>query len=278
MEARAPFSGDSVQAGGAAEPTTKTLEEVKRLLADRKPWPAFLHAGLASDCPENVEEALAWMASGAVRRLNVASVGPLVSVCEAFKGLIQAAEGAAEVDEKLRELISWCVFLTEVLLQHGKGLDDLAPVRNPLVAFVSTTNKLAKRAKTLAARGKCTALLGDGKQIQEFDAKLRKIWEDIQGLTILDIGALIRRELPPKTGEIAEVPQNARVLPPAFVERSDLVEAVVHELVATDRATEKAHVLRGIPGGGKARPSPPVQSCAARTCAEASRTGSFGCK
>ncbi|CAN0387216.1 unnamed protein product, partial [Pylaiella littoralis] len=264
MEAGAPYSGDSVQAGGAAEPTTETLEEVKRLLADRKPWPAFLHAGLASDCPENVGEALAWMASGAVGLLNVASVGPLVPVCEAFKGLIQAAEGAAEADEKLRELISWCAFLTEVLLQHGKELDDLAPVRNPLVAFVSTTNKLAKRAKTLAARGKCTALLcfwRDRKQIQEFDAKLRKIWEDIQGHTILDIGALIRRGLPPKTGEMAKVPQNARVLPPAFVERSDLVEAVVHELVATDRATEKAHVLHGIPGGGKTVTASAVVRC-----------------
>ncbi|CAN0234238.1 unnamed protein product [Scytosiphon promiscuus] len=264
MEARAPYSGGSVQAGGAAEPTTEVrilahvfrstdcfelelgarLQEVARLLADRKPWPAFLHAGLASDCPENVGEALAWMASGAVGLLNVASVGPLVP--------------------KLRELISWCVFLTEVLLQHGKEVDDLAPVMTPLNAFVSTTNKLAKRAKTLAARGKCTALLcfwRDRKQIQEFEEKLRNVWTDIQGVTMLTFHADFRRGLPPKTGEMAEVPQNARVPPPAFVERSDLVGAVVQDLVATDRATKKAHVLRGIPGGGKTVAASAVLRC-----------------
>ncbi|CAN0585642.1 unnamed protein product, partial [Ectocarpus sp. 12 AP-2014] len=156
-----------------------------QLLADKKPWPAFLHSGLANDCPDTAKDALAWMASQAVGFLNVASVGPLTPVCEAVKGLIEAVEGAAEADDKLRELITWCAFLTEVLLQHGTEENALAPVMNQLTAFVSTTNQLTKRAKTLAARGKCAALLcfrRDGKQVQDFDAKLRKIWEDIQGL------------------------------------------------------------------------------------------------
>ncbi|CAN0533841.1 unnamed protein product, partial [Scytosiphon promiscuus] len=104
-----------------------------------KPWPAFFQGGRANGCPEGVEEALRWMASGTVGLLNVANVGPLKPICKAFKGLIQAAEGAAEVDENLRELIAWCAFLTEVLLQHGKEVDDLAAVMRPLRDFESVT-------------------------------------------------------------------------------------------------------------------------------------------
>ncbi|CAN0497334.1 unnamed protein product, partial [Ectocarpus sp. 12 AP-2014] len=204
------------------------------------------------------------MASRAVGFLNLASVGPLTPVCEAFKGLIEAVEGAAEADEKLRELITWCAFLTEVLLQHGTEENALAPVMNQLTAFVSTTNQLTKRAKTLAARGKCAALLcfrRDGKQVQDFDAKLRKIWEDIQGLTVLELLTVIRRTLPPKTGEMAEIPPKALELPPAFVERGDLVGAVAKDLVSAQRATDTAHVLRGIPGGGKTVAASAVVRC-----------------
>ncbi|CAN0452600.1 unnamed protein product, partial [Scytosiphon promiscuus] len=82
MEGRAPYGGGSVQAGGAAEPTAVTLEEVQRLLAARKPWPAFLQGGWANGCPEGIEEALRWMASGAVGLLNVANVGPLKPICK----------------------------------------------------------------------------------------------------------------------------------------------------------------------------------------------------
>lgn len=122
---------------------SQRLEEVQRHLEGRKQWPAFLHGGWANSCPEDVGDALAWMASGAVGLLNVVSVGPLVPVGEAFKGLIQAGEGAAEADVNLRELIAWCAFLTEVLLQQGKGVDTLAPVMRSLKDFESTTNQLA---------------------------------------------------------------------------------------------------------------------------------------
>lgn len=122
------------------------------------------------------------MAVGAVGLLNVASAGPLVPVCEASKAPIRAAEGAVEANEKLRERISWCVFLTEVLLQHGKEVDAPAPVMKPRIAFVSITNKLAKRTKQLAARGKCAALLWfhrDGKHFQKFGGKLCNTWKHI---------------------------------------------------------------------------------------------------
>ncbi|CAB1119260.1 unnamed protein product [Ectocarpus sp. CCAP 1310/34] len=240
------------------------LEEVQRHLEGRKKWPAFLHGEWANGCPEDVGEALAWMASGVVGLLNVASVGPLMPICEAFKGLIQAAEGAAEADENLRELIAWCAFLTDVLLQHGKEVDALAPVMKPLRDFVSTTNQLAKRAKRLATRRKCAALLcfaRDGKQIQDFDAKLRSIWNDIQGVTILWVSAEFRAARPPKTGEMAKIPHNAPALPPAFVERSGLVEAVAQDLAAAERATDTADVLRGIPGGGKTVAASSVVRC-----------------
>eukprot|EP00903_Cladosiphon_okamuranus_P008733 g8365.t1 len=176
--------------------TPLRLQEIQRHFAGRKPWPASLHGGFANVCPEDGEEALAWMASGAVGFLNGAAMVPLVPICRVFKGLVLAAERAAEADENLRELIAWCAFMTEVLLQHGKEENALGRVMEPLNAFVSTTNQLAGR-------------------------------------------------------DIAKVPQNAPDLPPAFVERSELVDSGVKDLVATDRATDEAHVLRGIPGGGK---------------------------
>ncbi|CAN0497321.1 unnamed protein product, partial [Ectocarpus sp. 12 AP-2014] len=45
MATRAPYGGGGAQAGGAAGPTTmERLKEVEQLLADKKPWPAFLHS------------------------------------------------------------------------------------------------------------------------------------------------------------------------------------------------------------------------------------------
>eukprot|EP00903_Cladosiphon_okamuranus_P015634 g14436.t2 len=69
MEGRAPYGGRNVLAAGAAEPTIETLGEVTQLLAARKKWPAFLHGEWANnDFPEDVREALEWMASRAVGR------------------------------------------------------------------------------------------------------------------------------------------------------------------------------------------------------------------
>ncbi|CAN0458928.1 unnamed protein product, partial [Ectocarpus fasciculatus] len=77
--------------------------------------------------------------------------------------------------------------------------------------FVATTVELAKRAKTLGTRGRCTALLchrRDGKQVQDFDVKLRRIWDDIKGVTLLAFYADFRATLPPQTGDMARVPKN----------------------------------------------------------------------
>ncbi|CAN0598828.1 unnamed protein product [Ectocarpus sp. 12 AP-2014] len=71
------------------------------------------------------------MAGATVGMLNTASVGPLVPVCQAFKGLIEAAEGAAESQDKLRGLISRCAFLISVLIQHDRLVGPLARCRSP---------------------------------------------------------------------------------------------------------------------------------------------------
>ncbi|CAM9261614.1 unnamed protein product [Ectocarpus sp. 12 AP-2014] len=60
---------------------------------------------------------------------------------------------------------------------------------------------------------------------------------------------------------MARVPHNAPQLPPAFVERRGLIKAVVQDLVAMNRATNAAHVLRGIPGGGKTVAANAVVRC-----------------
>ncbi|CAN0578981.1 unnamed protein product, partial [Ectocarpus sp. 12 AP-2014] len=91
---RAPASGGQVRLAAAAaaaatvvEPTTvERLEHVGKLIAEKRPWPVFLHIGARATeeweaCPTVAQEALTWMATAAVGVLDGASVGPLVPVC-----------------------------------------------------------------------------------------------------------------------------------------------------------------------------------------------------
>ena len=72
---------------------------------------------------------------------------------------------------------------------------------------------------------------------------------------------LVNEMRPPSLPDMAKVPQRAPDLPPAFVERSELVGSVTKVLAATNRAADKAHVLRGIPGGGKTVAASSVVRC-----------------
>ncbi|CAN0553790.1 unnamed protein product [Ectocarpus sp. 12 AP-2014] len=163
---RAPASGSQAGLASAAavvEPTTvERLEHVGKLLAEKRPWPTFLHIGSRATeeweaCPTVAQEALTWIATATVGVLGVASVGPLVPVCEAFKALIEAAEGAAECQDKLQSLVSQCAFLATVLIQHGRAVGPLAQVHKPIEDYVDTTNKLAGFAARWAKGGKCRA-------------------------------------------------------------------------------------------------------------------------
>lgn len=137
------------------------------------------------------------MATTAGGLLDIASVGPLTPVCQAFKTLIEAVGGAAEAEENLRHLVSWCAFLIQAFIKLGRAEGVLSGelVRMCLRDFVLTTNQLAKRAKTLATRPKLTALLYHRKdimQLSRFEEKLRNIWADIGVLAVLDIGETLK--------------------------------------------------------------------------------------
>ncbi|CBJ25840.1 hypothetical protein Esi_0016_0154 [Ectocarpus siliculosus] len=104
---RAPTIGGQAGLATAVEPTSADrLDHVGKLLAEKKPWPAFLHITARATeeweaCPTPVQEALVWMATATVGLLDTASVGPLVPVCQTFKTLIEAAEDAEESEDKL---------------------------------------------------------------------------------------------------------------------------------------------------------------------------------
>ncbi len=166
------------------------LEETERLLADKAPWPAFLHAGLEmgcqwGDCPEAVGEALEWMASAAVGLLDIASVGPLTPVCTAFATLIEAAGGAIEKVKNLKELVTWCTFLVDVFIGLDEQAGMLKAVTETLNEFVSITGELEKHVKVVAARSKLMALIRrkkDNKTIASLDDKLRDLMTDIRAM------------------------------------------------------------------------------------------------
>ena len=189
--------------------------------------------------------------------LDMASVGPLKPVCRAFTALIEAAEGATEVAENLEELISWCAFLVGVFIEHGKHVDDLAPITELLNKFVSTAGELAKRAKILASRKKCVALLcsrRDAKTLDRFKVQLRRIWTDIRGIAVLDtqmaVNRLERQLGPRPTPAMARIPAAAPALPRGHVERTDLTSEVGSHLTRTNVAGAP-YVLTGMGGGGK---------------------------
>eukprot|EP00752_Nemacystus_decipiens_P009335 g8343.t1 len=263
MAARAPFSSGSVQAGGATEPTIpERLQQVERLLADKKQWPSFLQVGLEArdewdNCPEGVGEALEWMSTATVGLLDIASVGPLTPMCKTFAALIEATQGAIEVAEKLKNLICWCAFLVCVFIEHGKRVGDLSPVTTPLDEFLSITSELVEHARVIASRKKYSALLRhqkDAKTIIGFENKLRHIWADVQGVSTLDTRMILIRlehNLRPRPAPVvADIPAAALALPPSLVEREGLVSEVIGHLTAANVVGTPCFVT-GIGGGGK---------------------------
>ena len=196
------------------------------------------------------------MATATVGVLDVASVGPLIPVCKAFTALIEAATGAIEVAGSLDKLISWCVFLVDVFVEHGKKAGDLERINNPLNEFVSTTTELTKHATAMAARSKFKALIchrKDAKTVDDFENKLRRVWIDIQGVNVLDtqtvVSRLGRQLRPPSPAPMATIPAAALALPSRHVERLGLVSEIVSHLTAS--SAKAPYVLIGMGGAGK---------------------------
>ncbi|CAM9310917.1 unnamed protein product, partial [Ectocarpus fasciculatus] len=260
---RAPASGPQAGLTAAVEPTAaERLDKVGELLTEKKPWPAFLQLGARAleeweACPTPVQEALAWIARATVGVLDIASVGPLVPVCRAFKGLIEAAEGAAESQDKLKGLISRCAFLTTVLIQHDRAVGPLAQVQKPMGDFVATTNELAAFAAKWAKGGKCRALFchrSDVSTLNEFEEGLRTISNDIALVNGLEhhqlLLAVCRQLRPPTLPAMASVPRGAISLTDAHVSRPALLGSTIAYLVNTT-VGDRPCVLAGMAGAGK---------------------------
>ncbi|CAN0459970.1 unnamed protein product [Ectocarpus sp. 12 AP-2014] len=265
---RAPASGGQAGLAAAAdaaavvEPTTvERLEHVGKLLAERRPWPAFLHIGARATeeweaCPTVAQEALTWMATATAGVLGVANVGPLVPVCEAFKALIEAAEGAAESQDRIQSLVSQCAFLATVLIQHGRAVGPLAQVQKPIEDFVLTTNELAGFAARWAKGGKCRAFFchrPDLSALADFEECLRRIRSDIALVDGLEQHQLFLATLPslvpPSLPDMATVPAGALDLPRSYVERA-AVQEVADGLTAPEDPRAPYTVV-GMGGGGK---------------------------
>ncbi|CAM9623612.1 unnamed protein product [Ectocarpus fasciculatus] len=261
---RAPASGSPAGLVAALEPTAaERLDHVGKLLAEKKPWPAFLRVRARATeewetCPTPVQEALAWMATAtAVGVLDIASVEPLVPVCQAFKELIEAAEGAAESQDKLQRLVSRCAFLATVLIQHDRAVGPLAQVQKPMQDFVVTTNNLAAFAAKWAKGGKCRAIFchrSDLKTLADFEEGLRSITNDItlvDGLEHHQLLLTVHRHLhPPTLPDMAAVPRGAISLTDAHVSRPSLLESAIGYLTNMARGDAPC-VLTGMAGGGK---------------------------
>ncbi|CAN0409766.1 unnamed protein product [Ectocarpus sp. 12 AP-2014] len=260
---RAPASGGQAGLVAAVEPTAaERLDHVGKLLAEKKPWPAFLHLGARATeewaaCPTPVQEALAWMATATVGVLNSASVGPLVPVCQAFKELIEAAEGAAESHDKLKRLISRCAFLTTVLIQHDRAVGPLAQVQKPMEDFVATTYNVAAFVAKWAKGGKWRAVFvhrSDDSTLTDFEEGLRTISNDIalvDGLEHHQLLLAVYRQLrPPTLSAMASVPRSAIALTDGHISPPTLLGSAIDYLTST-AVGDAPCVLTGMAGTGK---------------------------
>ncbi|CAM9647109.1 unnamed protein product [Laminaria digitata] len=196
------------------------------------------------------------MATAGAGVLDIASVGPLEPVCQAFKALIEAAQGAAESQEMLQRLVSRCAFVTTVLIQHGRVVGPLAQVQKPIGDFVATTNELAAFAAKWAKGGKCRALFChriDLATLTNYDESLCRISNDIALVDGLEHRqealAMARDLLPPPLPDMAAVPAGAPPEPRNYVKRLCLQEAV-DRLIHPDKPLAPYTVV-GMGGGGK---------------------------
>eukprot|EP00752_Nemacystus_decipiens_P005175 g4696.t1 len=259
---RAPSNGGQVGLAVAVDPSSpERLQHVGTMLRQKRPWPAFLHVGArATDeweaCPTPVQEALAWMATSAVGLLDVASVGPLEPVCQAFKALIEAAEGAAASQDKLQSLVSRCAFLATVFIQHDRAVGPLARVRKPMKDFEVTTNELAAFAVKCAKGGKCRAFFchrTDKSTLSDFEEALRGVTNDIALVDELEqrqlLLALDRRMRPRSLPEMAAVPAGAVALPHGYVERAVVREAA--DALTNPEEPRSPYTVVGMGGAGK---------------------------
>ncbi|CAM9432773.1 unnamed protein product [Ectocarpus sp. 12 AP-2014] len=196
------------------------------------------------------------MATATVGVLDVAGVGPLVPVCQAFKALIEAAEGAAESQDKLQSLVSRCAFLTTVLIQHGRAVGPLAQAQKPIQDVVVTTNELAGFAARWAKGGKCRAFFchrSDLCAFADFEECLRRIRSDIALVDALEHHHLFSAARPclrpPSLPDMAAVPAGALDLPRSYVERA-AVQEVADGLISPEEPLSP-YIVVGMGGGGK---------------------------
>ncbi|CAM9854520.1 unnamed protein product, partial [Ectocarpus fasciculatus] len=260
---RAAASGGQAGFVAAVDPTAaERLDHVGKLLAEKKPWPAFLHLGARATeewelCPAPVQEALTWMATATVGVLDIASVGPLVSVCQAFSWLIEAAESASISHIELQSLISRCAFLTTVLIQHGRAVGPLAQVQKPMKDFVATTIELAAFVARSSNGGKCRSLFchhADLSTLTAFEEGLRHIGNDIALVDGLEhhqiVLAMHRARHPPMLPDMASVPRGAISLTDPYISRPSLLGSTIAYLTDTamgDAPCDQLHEwLKGV--------------------------------
>lgn len=205
------------------------------------------------------------MATCAVGVLDIASIGPLEPVCQAFKALIEAAQGAAASQEKLQSLVLRCAFLTTVLIEHGRAVGRLAQVQKPIEYFVVTTNKLVVFAAKWAKGGKFKTFFChriDLSTVTDFEEGLRSISNDIalvDGLEHHQQSIALRGELlPPSLPEMAAVPEGALALPNSYVERAAAQE--VADRLTNPEEPRAPYTVVGMGDGGK-------QCCCRLLCA-----------
>ena len=243
----------------------QVLAEAARRIQDDEPW--YEKLGLkweqAADAGGDVtvEAVLAFnVVSGLIDAANETVLAPAFVV---LKGLLSAVQGAAAARGEIVELIQYCVGISTCLLEAAKAEDMPPSVAFTLGEFKGEMDAVGKFAQTYGTRsgGCCSKMVLNSHDLDTAAGHKQKL-KDLLDTVLIGLASQTNRNVneiikmildrdPPRLTPLAEIPRDAPILPPTYVQRTALVEAVVHDLKDPQRSARQTHCLLGMGGGGK---------------------------
>ncbi|CAM9436286.1 unnamed protein product, partial [Hapterophycus canaliculatus] len=243
----------------------QVLEDAARAVEANTPWYEKLGlrcgamAGNGSDMA--VEAVLAVNVVGGL--IDAANQTLLAPVFVLLKGLLGAVQGAAAARGEIVELARYCVGISRCLLEASNmehmpstvvvTLGEFKGEMEAVVRFVQSygIRKGGFRRKVKSSSRNRRTVAGHKRKLQDL---LEAVLAGLAAQTyqrVNEVKAMITDRDPPPLPDLAEVPREAPIIPPTYVERADLKQQVVQDLVDFQRSPSATHCVLGMGGQGK---------------------------
>ena len=224
------------------------LENAVKLIKTKKPWNETLGLGSSVGADAGGDEAV-----------EAANETVLVPVIDGLRELLGAFQGAALARDDTVELVGYCVAIFKCLLELAKASDMPSSTLGVVQYFKAEIEGVGKFVQARGTRsvGLCGKGLTNSQYRDTADRHKQKLRE-LLSTVLIDLELKnrwpregIRETLRARQAELAEIPRGAPILPPAYVQRTALMERVVNDLIDPQRSATAVHCLLGMGGGGK---------------------------